>query len=138
MFTAEGEVRPQYRLFLDTYRSLPHEEILRRKHSADVSFLTQGITFTVYGRKEGTERIFPYDLLPRIITGEEWRTIERGLVQRITALNQFLADVYGEGKLLKSGAVPREIFYSCPHFRREMRGQQRVHRGHGDRPAPAG
>ena len=124
MFTREGEIRPQYKLLLDTVRSLPPEELLRRKHSADLSFLTQGITFTVYGRKEGTERIFPYDMLPRIITGVEWKTIERGLIQRITALNLFLGDVYNEGKILQNGAVPREIVYSCPHFRREMRGLQ--------------
>jgi uncharacterized circularly permuted ATP-grasp superfamily protein len=98
--------------------------LLRRKHSADLSFLTQGVTFTVYGKKEGTERIFPYDMLPRIITGEEWRTIEKGLIQRITALNQFLGDVYNDGKILRDGKVPREIVYSCPHFRREMRGLQ--------------
>ena len=124
MFTREGEIRPQYCLLLETYRSLPTEELLRRKHSADLSFLTQGITFTVYGREEGTERIFPYDMLPRIITGAEWKTIERGLIQRITALNLFLGDVYNEGKILQNGAVPREIVYSCPHFRREMRGLQ--------------
>ncbi len=124
MFTRAGEIRPQYCLLLETYRSLPTEELLRRKHSADLSFLTQGITFTVYGRKEGTERIFPYDMLPRIITGAEWKTIERGLIQRITALNLFLGDVYNEGKILQNGAVPREIVYSCPHFRREMRGLQ--------------
>lgn len=124
MFTPSGEIRPQYQLLLDTFRSLPTEELLRRKHSADMSFLTQGITFTVYGRKEGTERIFPYDMLPRIITGAEWNTIEKGLVQRITALNLFLGDVYNEGKILQNGAVPREIVYSCKHFRREMRGLQ--------------
>jgi uncharacterized circularly permuted ATP-grasp superfamily protein len=124
MFTPEGEIRPQYTLLLDTFRSLSHEELLRRKHSADLSFLTQGVTFTVYGKKEGTERIFPYDMLPRIITGAEWKTIEKGLIQRITALNQFLGDVYNEGKILRDGKVPREIVYSCPHFRREMRGLQ--------------
>jgi uncharacterized circularly permuted ATP-grasp superfamily protein len=124
MFTPQGEIRPQYSLLLNTFRSLPQEELLRRKHSADLSFLTQGVTFTVYGKKEGTERIFPYDMLPRIITGEEWRTIEKGLIQRITALNQFLGDVYNDGKILRDGKVPREIVYSCPHFRREMRGLQ--------------
>lgn len=124
MFTPEGEIRSQYSLLLDTFRSLPKEELLRRKHSADLSFLTQGITFTVYGKKEGTERIFPYDLLPRIVTAAEWGTIEKGLIQRITALNLFLGDVYNEGKILQNGAVPREIVYSCPHFRREMRGLQ--------------
>jgi uncharacterized circularly permuted ATP-grasp superfamily protein len=72
----------------------------RRKQSADLSFLTQGITFTVYGRDEGTERIFPYDLLPRLVTAQEWDRIERGLTQRITALNLFLRDVYSDAKIL--------------------------------------
>jgi uncharacterized circularly permuted ATP-grasp superfamily protein len=93
----------------------------RRKQASDVSFLHQGITFTVYGREEGTERIFPHDLLPRIITSTEWETIERGLTQRITALNLFLRDIYNEGRCLADGIVPREIVYSCKHFRRQMR-----------------
>ena len=67
------------------------EELKKSQQAADLSFLHQGITFTVYGNEQGTERIFPNDLLPRIITGEEWQTIERGLTQRITALNLFLA-----------------------------------------------
>ncbi len=124
MFTADREVRPQYRQILDAFANLPPEELQRRKKSADLSFLTQGITFTVYGRQEGTERIFPYDLMPRIITGAEWERIERGLIQRITALNLFLRDVYNEGKILADGFVPREIVYSCAQFRREMRGLQ--------------
>ena len=94
----------------------------RRKQAADLSFLHQGITFTVYGREEGTERIFPHDLLPRIITSAEWETIERGLTQRITALNLFLKDIYHEGRILADGIVPREIVYTCKHFRRQMRG----------------
>src|SRR6202041_292648 len=89
--------------------------------AADISFLHQGITFTVYGREEGTERIFPHDLLPRIVTSQEWATIERGLAQRITALNLFLRDIYNEGRCLAAGIVPREIVYSCQHFRRQMR-----------------
>jgi uncharacterized circularly permuted ATP-grasp superfamily protein len=101
--------------------SLPVEEMRRRKQAADISFLHQGITFTVYGREEGTERIFPNDLLPRIITASEWETIERGLTQRITALNLFLRDIYHEGRSLKAGVVPSEIVYSCRHFRRQMR-----------------
>src|ERR1035437_3296281 len=124
MFDSDGKVRPHYRLLLETFSSLSEEELARRKHSADISFRTQGITFTVYGNQEGTERIFPYDMLPRIITGAEWDRIERGLIQRITALNLFLGDVYNDGKILLDGFVPREIVYSCPHFRREMRGLQ--------------
>jgi len=124
MFGEDGEIRPQYEALLKVLTSLPPEELQRRKHYADVSFLMQGITFTVYGQEEGTERIFPYDLLPRLISGEDWERIERGLTQRITALNLFLHDVYHEGKILAEGVVPREIVYSCQHFRRQMRGLQ--------------
>jgi uncharacterized circularly permuted ATP-grasp superfamily protein len=124
MFAAAGSIRPHYVALLKVLSGLPREELQRRKHSADVSFLMQGITFTVYGREEGTERIFPYDLIPRLVTGEEWDVIERGLTQRITALNLFLHDVYHEGKILAQGVIPREIVYSCQHFRRQMRGLQ--------------
>ena len=81
MFTPEGTTRPHYEALVDYLNQLPADEVKRRKHSADLSFLHQGITFTVYGRKEGTERIFPNDLVPRIILNEEWRRIERGLEQ---------------------------------------------------------
>ena len=124
MFTPDGSIRPHYCALLKVLTDLPREELQRRKQSADVSFLMQGITFTVYGREEGTERIFPYDLIPRLVTGEEWDGIERGLTQRITALNLFLHDVYHEGKILAQGVIPREIVYSCQHFRRQMRGLQ--------------
>jgi uncharacterized circularly permuted ATP-grasp superfamily protein len=124
MFVGQGEIRPQYQELLEALTSIPRDELQRRKRSADVSFLTQGITFTVYGREEGTERIFPYDLLPRVITSQEWAHIEKGLTQRITALNLFLHDIYNEGKILNEGFVPREIVYSCQHFRRQMRGLQ--------------
>jgi uncharacterized circularly permuted ATP-grasp superfamily protein len=122
MFEGPSQVREHYRPLFDTLMALPAEEIRRRKHSADVSFLNQGITFTVYGRREGTERIFPYDLLPRIVTNAEWSRIEQGLTQRITALNLFLKDIYHDGKILADGVVPREVVYSCKQFRRQMRG----------------
>src|ERR1700683_1365645 len=122
-----GEVRHHYRALAETLIRLPHEELQRRKQPADLSFLTQGITFTVYGRDEGTERIFPYDLLPRLVTAEEWDRIERGLTQRITALNLFLRDVYSDAKILADRIIPRELVYSCKHYRRQMRGLQ-VHR----------
>jgi uncharacterized circularly permuted ATP-grasp superfamily protein len=75
MREAGGELRPHYRALAETLAGLPQEELQRRKQSADLSFLTQGITFTVYGRDEGTERIFPYDLLPRLVTAQEWDRI---------------------------------------------------------------
>src|SRR6202046_53666 len=124
MFTEDGMVRPHYAEALEKFLSLPPEEIARRKRSVDQSFMTQGITFNVYGHGEGTERIFPYDLMPRIITGAEWQHIEKGLTQRITALNLFRATFYNDGKILNDGHVPREIVYSCRQFRREMRGLQ--------------
>ena len=122
MREAGGEIRPHYRALAETLANLPQEELQRRKQSADLSFLTQGITFTVYGRDEGTERIFPYDLLPRLVTAAEWDHIERGLTQRITALNLFLRDIYSDAKILNDKVVPRELVYSCKHYRRQMRG----------------
>jgi uncharacterized circularly permuted ATP-grasp superfamily protein len=124
MLTPDGQPRPNYLPLLEAMLALSPEELARRKQSADLSFLTQGITFTVYGREEGTERIFPYDLLPRIVTASEWNCISKGLTQRITALNLFLRDIYHEGKILNDGIVPRELVYSCRHFRRQMRGMQ--------------
>ena len=124
MFTAEGEARAHYRRLLDMFAHMPQEEIERCKQSADLSFLTQGITFTVYGRGRRHRADLSLRLLPRIITATEWARIERGLTQRITALNLFLKDVYHEGRILNDGVVPREIVYSCKHFRRQMRGLQ--------------
>jgi len=119
-----GALRPHYKALAETIASLPPDELQRRKQSADLSFLTQGITFTVYGREEGTERIFPYDLLPRLIAAQEWDRIERGLTQRITALNLFLRDIYTDAKILADHIIPSELIYSCKHYRRQMRGLQ--------------
>lgn len=122
MFEPSGQPREHYRALFEKLLEMPAEEMKRRKQAADLSFLHQGITFTVYGKSEGTERIFPHDLLPRIITGAEWARIEAGLKQRITALNEFLRDIYHEQRILNDRVVPRELVYTCPHFRREMRG----------------
>jgi uncharacterized circularly permuted ATP-grasp superfamily protein len=124
MFLSEGELHSHYELLFGHFSSLPADELQRRKQAADLSFLNQGITFTVYGRQEGTEKIFPYDLLPRIITAAEWEKVEHGLMQRITALNLFLKDIYNEGRILQDGIVPREIVYSCRQYRRQMVGLQ--------------
>jgi len=124
MFAGPDELHPHYEPLFERFASLPADELQRRKHAAEVSFLNQGITFTVYGRDEGKEHIFPYDLVPRIITAAEWATVERGLTQRLTALNLFLRDIYNEGRILADGIVPREIVYSCKHFRRQMVGLQ--------------
>ncbi len=122
MFNPDGYPRPHYEQLHRRLLELPAEELTRRQQLADRSFLNQGITFTVYGNAEGTERIFPYDLLPRIITANEWTTLERGLTQRITALNLFLEDLYHDGHILKDGLIPHWLIYTCRHYRREMRG----------------
>ena len=100
------------------------DELSGRQEAAELAIRSMGITFTVYGEEQGTERVFPYDVVPRVISNTEWTHIERGLVQRITALNMFLHDVYNEGRILAEGKVPREVVYTCRHFRREMRGLQ--------------
>jgi uncharacterized circularly permuted ATP-grasp superfamily protein len=122
MFAADGTPRPHYDRLYKRLLELPSDELRRREQAAELSFLNQGITFTVYGREEGTERIIPHDLLPRIIAGSEWAVVERGLAQRITALNLFLKDVYHEGRILAAGIVPRALIYTCRHFRHQMRG----------------
>ena len=104
MFAGRDELHGHYRPLLEHFATLPANELQRRKQAADLSFLNQGITFTVYGRDEGTEQIFPYDMLPRIITSAEWETVERGLTQRITALNLFLKDIYNEGGSSRTGS----------------------------------
>ena len=124
MREASGDVRSHYQALAETLATLPVDELQRRKQSADLSFLTQGITFTVYGRDEGTERIFPYDLLPRMITAREWDRIERGLTQRILALNLFLRDIYSDAQILADKVIPSDLIYSCKHYRRQMRGLQ--------------
>jgi uncharacterized circularly permuted ATP-grasp superfamily protein len=122
MLSEEGLPRQQYARLHERLMNMTRDELDDRHQTADRSFLNQGITFTVYGRDEGIERIFPYDILPRIITGQEWATIEKGLQQRIRALNLFLRDVYHEGKIFQDRLVPRDLVYSCKHYRREMRG----------------
>src|SRR5829696_4069587 len=112
MFGVDGQCRPHYQALYKRLDAIPAEELRRRQQAADLSFLNQGITFTVYGREEGTERIFPYDLLPRILTQAEWRVIERGLMQRIMALNLFLKDIYHQGRILADKVVPFELVYS--------------------------
>ncbi len=122
MFDAQGTVRSHYAPLFDMLRESPAAELRRAKQESDLIFLNQGITFTVYGREEGTERIFPHDLLPRIVRRKEWEHVEAGLTQRITALNLFLQDIYHEGHILRDGIVPRELVYTCKYFRRQMRG----------------
>lgn len=89
--------------------------------------MSQGITFTVYDSGEGIEKIFPFDIIPRIITSAEWSFIEKGIKQRLKALNLFLKDIYSNQFILKDQIVPINVIYSCPHFLREMHNVNVLH-----------
>jgi uncharacterized circularly permuted ATP-grasp superfamily protein len=122
MFEAPGQVRPHYEPLFQRFQNLDREEFDQRRSAVDAAFLRQGITFTVYNDQQGTERIFPFDLVPRIIPAAEWNGIEAGLIQRMLALNLFLKDVYSEQRIIKEGIVPLEDVVTAKHFRPEMMG----------------
>jgi len=109
MFLPGGEPRADARLLVETIESLSDGELLVRQRSAERLLLQMGITFTVYGDNSGTERIFPFDLIPRIVTAEDWAWIEKGLKQRIHALNLFIDDIYNEQRILKQGKIPASV-----------------------------
>jgi uncharacterized circularly permuted ATP-grasp superfamily protein len=111
--------------FIDT---LPEGELLRRQRSAERALLNMGITFNVYGDGAGAERIFPFDLVPRIVSASEWSVIERGLKQRIQALNLFIDDVYHDQRIVKDGVVPREVVASARTLRPQCAGLTPPHR----------
>src|SRR5690349_1153822 len=122
-FESDGSVRPHYQALVKRLAELTPADLTSRARLSDEAFRTAGITFTVYGEEEGIERTFPMDLLPRLIPADEWDAIERGLVQRVTALNRFLEDLYvGERAALHDGIVPRWLVSSSSGFRREAAG----------------
>jgi uncharacterized circularly permuted ATP-grasp superfamily protein len=120
MFASEGQVRPHYASLFQRFQNLDREEFDQRRTAVDAAFLRQGITFTVYSDQQGTERIFPFDLMPRIIPNSEWVKIEAGLTQRMLALNLFLKDIYSEQRIIKEKIVPLEDVVTAKHFRPEM------------------
>ncbi|MGO8786684.1 MAG: circularly permuted type 2 ATP-grasp protein [Terriglobia bacterium] len=122
VFDADCKGRPEARLLLETIESLDEGELLRCQRAAETLLLQMGITFNVYGDSAGTERIFPFDLIPRIVRAEEWDWIERGLKQRIHALNEFIDDIYHDQKILKDKIIPEEIINSAAFYRPQCRG----------------
>jgi uncharacterized circularly permuted ATP-grasp superfamily protein len=120
MFAAPGVARSHYSRLLAAFKEMGASDFERKRDLAAASFLSQGVTFTVYNDEQGTERIFPFDLVPRIIPGREWEVVERGLTQRITALNLFLHDVYHGQSILRDGVIPKEIVWQAAHFRPEF------------------
>ena len=120
MYAPAGESRPNYRALQDRLETLGAQELAERQQTLERSFLLQGITFTVYGADSSTEQIIPTDLFPRIVAASEWDKIETGLIQRLRALNLFLADIYGDQKILAAGIVPRDLVLGAPSYRRQM------------------
>jgi uncharacterized circularly permuted ATP-grasp superfamily protein len=122
LFAKPGEARPAARPLIDHLKRLPNEELLQRQRAAELSMMRMGITFNVYSDNQGVEKPFPFDLIPRIIPGSEWKHIEEGLKQRIYALNLFIHDLYHEQKILKSGIVPEDLLMSSKGFRPQCVG----------------
>ena len=122
MFEDGCEPRAGAQALFQLIETMVDGELLRRQQSAERVLLHMGITFNVYGDSAGTERIFPFDLVPRIVAAAEWNWIERGLKQRIRALNLFIDDVYHDQSILKDGVIPDEIIRSASSFRKQCVG----------------
>jgi uncharacterized circularly permuted ATP-grasp superfamily protein len=122
MFAASGEPRPHYAQLAKTLGKMSPAEFRARCELADITLVNQGITFTVYGDGQGVEKPFPVDLVPRIVPANEWAHLEKGLTQRVRALNLFLQDVYHDGKILADGRIPRELVINAPNYRRSFVG----------------
>ncbi len=122
-----GKTRLPYEKLSQWLAATEPDLLAARRAQAELLFRRIGITFAVYGASEATERLIPFDILPRIIGRAEWAALEKGLVQRVTALNLFLADLYGAGEILRAGVVPAELVYRNPAFRPEMVGRPAPH-----------
>jgi uncharacterized circularly permuted ATP-grasp superfamily protein len=120
LYLPDGKPRPHYEALAKTLGRLGREEILARVQDVNTALLQRGVTFTVYADSEGTERVFPFDIIPRILTAEEWARIERGIQQRVRAINAFIYDVYHSERILREKRVPRELVYSSKNYNREM------------------
>ncbi|MFL5454325.1 MAG: circularly permuted type 2 ATP-grasp protein [Myxococcales bacterium] len=122
LFEAQGRFRPEFKTALATFAARSVEDYNRSVALAEMALLNQGVTFSVYKSDQGTEKIFPFCLLPRLISSDGWRELERGLVQRILALSLFLDDVYGEQRILAEGKIPRDLVLGAKHYLPDLRG----------------
>lgn len=127
MINSQSDIRPQYEAIISSLSKISKEELTKKEELSKQLFMSQGVTFTVYNDNEGIEKIFPFDIVPRIITTSEWDFIERGIKQRIKALNLFIKDIYNEQFIIKDGIVPADLIYNCPNYLREMKGVKVPH-----------
>ena len=116
LFSAQGFPREAAALLIERLESLSIDSLIRRQQAAQNTLFKLGVTFNVYSDDQGTERVFPFDVVPRIIPGKEWQILEKGLQQRITALNYFLDDIYNDQKIIKDGIIPREVIESASGY----------------------
>ncbi|SEI20090.1 circularly permuted type 2 ATP-grasp protein [Pseudomonas fuscovaginae UPB0736] len=122
MYDADGACRPHYQPFAHWLADTPPELLEQRRREADLLFHRAGITFTLYGDEQGTERLIPFDIIPRSIKASEWQIVERGCIQRVQALNMFLADVYHDQRILKQGIIPAEQVLANEGYQIAMQG----------------
>ncbi|UVK85262.1 circularly permuted type 2 ATP-grasp protein [Pseudomonas sichuanensis] len=122
MYNADGACRPHYQPFARWLADTPPELLAQRRREADLLFHRAGITFTLYGDEQGTERLIPFDIIPRSIKASEWQKVERGCIQRVQALNLFLADVYHDQHILKQGIIPAEQVLANEGYQIAMQG----------------
>ncbi|MBF7728633.1 circularly permuted type 2 ATP-grasp protein [Pseudomonas sp. N040] len=122
MYDAHGKVRPHYHEFARWLAATPPEQLAQRRREADLLFHRAGITFTLYGDEQGTERLIPFDTIPRSIPASEWRMVERGCIQRVKALNMFLADLYHDQRIIKAGIIPAEQVLANECYQIAMQG----------------
>ncbi len=127
MTAANGQVRAAYVVLADWLKRASPDVLDYRRREAETIFRRMGITFAVYGETESTERLIPFDIIPRILTAKEWAFISRGLVQRVKALNAYIHDVYTKREILRAGIVPEDLVYQNPAFRPEMNGKSVPH-----------
>ncbi|MGA1227392.1 MAG: circularly permuted type 2 ATP-grasp protein [Tamlana sp.] len=127
MYSDKLEFRSQYESFTKYLQNTTPKKLTKKEELSKQLFMSQGVTFTVYNDNEGIEKIFPFDLVPRIITATEWAKIESGIKQRLKALNLFIKDIYNEQFIIRDGLMPAELIYACPNFLREMVGVKVPH-----------
>jgi uncharacterized circularly permuted ATP-grasp superfamily protein len=127
MAQPDGLPRAVYEQVNRWLASAPPELLASRRTQAELMFRRIGITFAVYGDKDSTERLIPFDIIPRVLGRSEWTRLEAGLIQRVKVLNMFLADVYGKGEVIKAGVIPEDIVHQNEHYRPEMRGVRVPH-----------
>ena len=122
MVVGKGDIRSWYQSFTDSLINLGFTEVVQRQRAAEKAFMSMGVTFNVYSDGSGTEKIFPFDIIPRIIDTKEWEKIETGLQQRIKAINFFIHDIYGPKKIIKDGIIPSDVVLSSVGYLKQCEG----------------